>query len=946
MAQEKSREEKIAELRSVRDKTLAEVPPRNGGDKNGTSLYLVSGQLTGLGQPSERFSLSGIQQMVAGFLEQGWDHRNARNDMPRTTTNIPSWGKTPVSEERSPRVYTEFYFIPIPWTDKVVVWKIVDGKPKPLKAFHPEVMKTVPRDRRWCYLANYGPMHPIKSHPGRVQMRRQFPYFDVPQVYNYEHVKTPWKPTTEQHYRAMNPKLVRKSLAEIEEMIASGDVPEGFTQWRFANATEQSFIFHYAELMVLLGGMEDPRNVDPHNIQVDFDWNRRHDCPANPVRGMDLDPSGVPIYERISDKSPYFEPKMADGPTPVGRLINSNQEAQELNELNQGYGRIRFDPNPTHYYDLWGNRYDRRVPEYGIVSDVERLIEWMYSPSPSHVKQFVAAKKAEEVGDEKYKKYPWHKRAFSAISHRPKAFTGFFEAAKSYLAKLRQGEEALEELRPPEEKRQVGPPPLWIGAPTHSIVDLFVQLMGEGFVLMGKWERHRKLSSHQARLHSLGSVTYKDMESDTSAWWMTWVPRMALEGMADSEFFLPYYNFWYKATDPEKGFINRFAWSEMDFDEFRKLVVKSPQPTDFQELAALWVYFKFDPIDSIWGYEPDGTPRLPARLLRRLVLDPTQGGVNMIAPKGQRMLENYRQVIGDGAVRAFWHMSEEAYNQALANGQGDYLTMGYVFWRPMEEVGNYYKGFLYELWRNQPVKPYDQRIEHRTMKAERNHIVNTLEIVVEEDEGMPDADHDRPDFEEATARWRRRATYWMQRRMFELHNIGAARAFRHLGEWYGKYGFPARIGDPTESNRVMQNAGWMVWFGPAGDFMHGGAEYGDDVGMQWEDDLARLKSGYESRKLTYQAVNDEAPGDDSRTANFRRRELGWELHRFAGFSFAKKQESKGKKGETAKLAERIRRKEPWATIQADLAAMGKTARQIEAVRVIYETHSDRMVDLV
>jgi len=257
-------------------------------------------------------------------------------------------------------------------------------------------------------------------------------------------------------------------------------------------------------------------------------------------------------------------------------------------------------------------------------------------------------------------------------------------------------------------------------------------------------------------------------------------------------------------------------------------------------------------------------------------------------------------------------------------------------------------GIAWEIWRCQPAQPLDQQLEEEVGEAELNHITNTLDLVVKRAHGMPDIRHGRPDMEAVVTKHRKRATYWMFRRMAEKYWIGAARAYKVLGAWMDETGYPDRIGDPAESDQLTLQSGFWQWACGAFDDLHGRGETSDDFGFTTgENDQFRRKEVM-GRRLNYTILYDKKPPDDKRTAEVRRHEIGIWLQRWAGFPTVTWRDSIGREGATARMAERIRKDppDPWAAIEADLVAMGKTEFQIMAVRAVYKTFHNHLLDNV
>ncbi|MEX0622074.1 MAG: hypothetical protein WD187_03780 [Candidatus Woykebacteria bacterium] len=957
MAQEETREQRLERLRQQREEAFA-APSTSVGGRTPLATYLRAGMVSQvMGRPGDRSAAVTVPQLNLAVANESRKQELPRQELHRYANVMPSPGVLPMPEDRFPRTLTEYFHKPILLVDSVisVVHRIVvddEGNKslEPVNILQPKELQKLSKSRWWTLLARFGGlMHDLKCHEERVEIRRWVPFFVPRDDYDFSLITTPWEPKVVELYWAMNPELKGVPLEQIMELRikeflwrAAGNPPgkwlsEKFTDWVPYNPTEQLITFNYAEVLIQSGAAEDPRNYDPNNVQVDYHANRRHGTVANPTRLMELDSDGMPIYEADGN---YYQPKLIETPNPLvrnpltgeeeplyddeklakieeareamyGPLIRTKAQVQELFELNQGYGRLNFDPHPNHYRDVYGIYYPVRDVAHGIVSDSERMAEAIL-PSRRRVKQEPS----------RVQRSLW-KRFFSVLSRRPSD--------------------------DPTQNLELEYCEWWNIGPSHSASDLALERSAESHVMDGKAQSHKKQRSGQKREQNIGMLRLGDLAKAVSDWYLSHIGGLAERGLGDAEFYLPYYGFWHGSTDPDRGFITKLAWSNMDFDEFTKLVAGAPLPTDFHQLAALWEYFGFDPMDSLWGYESDGAPRLPERLIHRLILDPTQGGINMKTPDGPRVLEIYRRVVGDEAIRAYCHMSEETYNQAIANGQGDFLTMGYVFWRPMEEVGNYYKGFLYELWRNQPSQPFAQRVEEEHSEAELNRIHDTISVVAKESHGMPDIRHGRPDNEYVTNLHRRRATLWMRDRAAEMFYIYNSRAF--TGSIFGKWaahGIAGRTGDDAWGQSQYMALGFMSYLNPVYDALHGKAEVQEDQPWNGEDDMQWARNVLLSRRVGWHWATSKNLTQEGRTQGkmvllTNIAQIAEWIHAYAGFGTDPQPGSE--------LATRIINMGPedWPQLETDLmglyAALPEYERRekIRAIRAVFFTSKNQLL---
>ncbi len=931
-------------LGATEDRKAKEVEVK-GGRKERPPHFLKSGQVTGTGQNAERFVSSAVTQVAVGFADEAIGQKEVRNDGHRSAALAPSYGRVPMPEERFPRTLTEFWFVPIRWVDEKFAWKIVKhhGKKRLVrcKILRARRIKSLRRGRRWTLWSKGGPYFPLLYHEGRIEVRRSYRYFRPRHDYDYKLIRDPWRSGAKERYWATNPELAGLSLEEIESLIASGEVPDEFSEWEMLNETAQWTWFNKIELLILLRCLEDPRNCDPHKVVVDYHWNQRHDCLVNPVRTMELDPSGSPVYD--SDGG-YYAPRLLEYPPNIGRLINSLADAEELYELTHGYDRVDFDPRCNVYRDLWGNYYDQRDPWHGIISDVERIAETMLP----------AFREIQPRGPEKEES--WIKRAFSMLI--PKWLDPVFEYIKG---------EPLS--KPDQPYRQ-----WWRIGPSHSVADIDGELSQEALVQQGKSESSKKLWSHEDRVINTGDVTMSLLEKDTSAWLGGSESAIQTRILNDGHSFVPYIEFWSGLIDPKHSPLGKLWWCRVPAEEFYRLVEGAPPPTDFRARTALWEYFKFDPEACKWGYDEHGRPRAPKDLIERLILDPTLGGLNMTAHNGKRVLENYRDKIGDARVQAFWHMSDTTFNRELARGKGDFMTMAYAFWRPMETLGDYRVGLLTELTLSQPSQPYAQRVDSKVGAGELNRLVDTLSIYREESDGHLDIGSGRPDMELIHQFQRRRCVYWMYRRMAEMHFIGHARAYNQFGKWY-EMGWPARIGNDTESHSLRKNAGRQQLMERTFDALQARGESQDDFLWEPDEENRFKRSTMASRAVPYPFHRGEEVPEDGNTVAVWRREISDWLTTWAGFAKYSKKDFEGVEGALEKIgearikngswvaleellgrisetrdtedalrlltiqtAEAIRIGAPWEHVMNILLNLEKTEEQIEAVRVCYATY--------
>jgi len=836
-------EEKRARLRGEVKEAFGDSP-KSGREP--PPEFLITGIATqAIGLPGGRVPSMTLEQVAAGYENESIDQRAPRNETHRSIGVTPGWGRTPLPVDRHPRTLTEFLYVPIDWTDEKTAFKI-EGDPGhehlvEVKILQPKHLSSIPRGRSWTLWAKGGPLCPVRTHEGRVEVRRTFRHFIPRNDYNYSLVRDAWEPTAKEQYWAVNPELQGLELHQIRDIFRAGPTDprfsRSFSQWRMMDETEQRSWFNYLEALTITGCHQDPRGFNPHNSQIDFHMNRDYGVVANAVRNMELGPTGIPIYQQIGNESAYYEPKLLEASPDLteeqkdqvdaarfGPLINSNQQAEELYKLNKGYGRVDFDPRCYTYRDLWGCYYPTRDPWREIISDTERMAE-TFHPAPRRIEP--------EAIEEK--KQTWTERLLSALF--------FFRRTRK---------------KPPDEGegtiKNAGPYLQWcVIGPSHSVVDLCVERPAESLVLEGKAQRSKKLASHQDRLWNTGEVTFSYIETDTSGWWGSHAPQMARWMLVDARSFLPYFTFWRNFIDSDRDVpIGDLLSCNVSFDDFKKLVAKAPRPTDFWERVNLWHYFKFDPAASQWGYDPDGTPRLPVDLIRRLAYKPELGGLNMSTHEGPRVLEIYRNQPGVAeAIRGYWLRKVDPdkrsqrwqelidkYGDDQVSGE-DYLTMGYVFWRPMEETGNYHKGFLYELWRNQPAEPFDQRLLEERKEAELNRITNILHVVRLKSEGFPSTLHGRPDMEKVVNKHRREAILWMIDRAAEHTYLLDSRSFMPplFSGWVRDDGFPARVGDNTWSQTTYMMTGYQSWLNPVYDKKWGKAEAEEDFSWSHEEDM-------------------------------------------------------------------------------------------------------------
>jgi len=658
---------------------------------------LVAGLVTGAGRPGDRFPGWFCQHFVLGVIFEAIDYEAVRANAYRSGLILPDWGRTPLSPERFVRFNDEFWMMPIVWLDRQTAWKIVGdpGKEKlePRPILHPRWVEDLPGDRRWTLWAKYGPLHEALTAEGRAALRCQFPNFHIRPDYDYTLIDDPWDPSANELFWAMNPELKGQDAVSMSREEFRRTTTEERTEWAYMNGPLQDAWCDYLALLVSGGAFEDPRSWNPYKTSVDFHANERFCTEFNFIVNVELDDCGIPIYKGTGN---YYEPKLLEEPQKprLQKLITSPNKAVRRYLETKGYGRLDFDPRPDRYRDLWGRYYPEPDPEREIVSDPARMAE--------------------------------------TIHHLTREIEVDAEGNKTLLTKI------LTVLHLRRESRgEVIEETLEIEGPTHSAVDLVAEMPAESWVKIGKFLRHNKLRFRHWRLYNVGRESGTILEADVGHWMMTWVPVIHQHGLNDAELYLPFQDFWMGLMDADKGIINGFVWSEYPFDEFRKLIRHTPLPNPLEQLSRRLVYWKFDPEHCWYGWDHEGKPRLPVALLGRLVRNPAEGGMNLVCPDGRTILTTYREgQVGDEAIRNFWKLSADEWN-ALPVERKDYCTIGYAYYRPIERPGDYHKGLLSELWRNQPAEPLEARFRRELREKEEMGFWQLRDTIYKQFAGLP-----------------------------------------------------------------------------------------------------------------------------------------------------------------------------------------------------------------
>jgi hypothetical protein len=668
---------------------IAKVEVEKRGRREGPPPFplLQEGLQSGVGRRGLHFAVTTADQHAVGRADEAKDYSDFRSQIPGTSTIFPGPGRTPIDPARLVRYPTECNRCPIDWYDKKLVWyRDEQGQWKPRKILQPAHMKDVPKERLWTLWTQFGgPFREDLLHEDRVILRGkpEYRYFYPRTDYNYTLIPDPHYPDTLHAYWAVNPEVENKSWDEIEAMRAAGKVGRTFSDWRHLNETEMRSYLQYEQLLIRGNALQHPANWNYRKAaEVDFHRNELYGILANPMRDMALDAQGLPIYEREDEKGAYYHPRVFEQTEYRPLIGDSDAAVQEQYDLNKGYG-IDFDPSDRPR-DVYGYYYDEIDEGHSIVPDRRRIEE----------KPYKRLREVETGHEGETKRW----RVGRLIGNVLTFCEGILEFWKGDLKQLQV--EASEPKLKPEE--------IW--GPPHSVVELMLDAMGEAHVELGKEVRSNKIHSQMNRLFSTAKLTWADIEKATSSWFVGPLGGMAERCIDEATYFLGHLAFWSSFTDPAHGFMGSLRWGQMTLVDFKKMVAKAPEPTILRAIAKLWQYFHYDPIRCDWGWDRDGKPRVPKRLIQKLVRDPSLGGLNMIAPNGRRVLANYREKVGDVVIQAFWNMSDAEYQEALAQGKGDELTMGYVFWRPMEEAGDLKNGFLRELFRSQSVEPIIQQL--------------------------------------------------------------------------------------------------------------------------------------------------------------------------------------------------------------------------------------------
>jgi hypothetical protein len=509
--------------------------------------------------------------------------------------------------------------------------------------------------------------------------------------------------------------------------------------------------------LVLGGALEDGRGWDPAKTRTDFHWNERHQVLINVVRSLELDEHGVPIYQR-DDETMQYSPKLLETPQ-LDKLITSPQQAvQHYLEFGET-DRFDFDPDPdAKPRDLWGRYHDHEDLEKGIVTDVKRMAE-----RPYEIKQEVRH-------DQDTVNVEVEAEARSVITLLSTAAYKTFHWAFTPLRKRAKQDQVVT---------------IW--GPTHSAVDLVGELTAEGLVMIGKYQRHKKLRSKRLREYLLGEISIRDALQDVARWYGTHVPAMAENVVYDAELFFEWVEWLSRFSNHRKGAIGSFLRAKVTHDRLREIVEDSPAPTNYRALCNQMRYYKFDPEQCLWGFDHTGKPRLPMDLLKRLAQDPSKRGLNMATHDGRRVLTLYRRRIGTRKIREFWGLQPEDISDILDLGREqareklNIWTMGYALFHPTEEPDKNKSGLLGELYNNQPAGPTVEWIEGLIRWLKRTNELHIRKHIDRALEGV----HIGPELQRYVERWYEDSdervwnfVYFFDAAGSSLDNVSGAEAFK------------------------------------------------------------------------------------------------------------------------------------------------------------------------
>lgn len=860
--------------------------PTVGGDDRGRRMgkliaFRPGRMFSAFGRRADYQGSTHAQNRVCATALEAWDQEDARNNIPRLATNYPEYGRASQSPAGHVRIKTPFWLVPAWHYDSLVVprWDDESVSFKEVKILQPRSIKSLRRERYWALWApNGGPFSIYGSPEKREVLRVKFPYFRMRAGHRYDLVRDAYEPTTDDMLRAMDPELTRvpspSSLSsdELKEIVG-----EWFTEWTYMNLTTQGTWLEYQNLLIGKGAHEFGHGFDPY-LDLDPHVNERHCTAFTAAMKLVVNDCGVPMWIYVATGEvgeETEEGELVEGPTTLyGHLerdepylkpvVDSKEAAiQRYEQVKEGYHyRFDFDPRPDKYRDLWGRYFDQRDPEHGIISDTERMAETLYRLG----------------GEPATENFPQIIRMWGGLPR-------FLTNALGDLFRRRKAKET-------ERPENLPDRPRYVLGPRYSATDNLVAIPAEEEVVIGKRVKSGKLASHQDRLHEVGKFEFGPAERDTSGWWGGHTPQEARAIISDVLDYEVWNNWWSGFRNPGKDSIFSLTEATVTYTDLINLRKGAPESTNFWQLCELLEFFKFDPQDCPYGYdmEPETgvcTPRLPEALIRKLVRDPSQRGVNFRGHDGRRILQQFYET-GNNAdrVKFFWllrtpleHM--ESHWQELLDGYGvEYLTMGFLYWSPRE--------FLDLAWRNQPARPFDQRLEEVQSEAEQNRITNTLSVVRENSEGFPNERHGRLDMEEIVRRRRSRAVRWMRARAAEKTYIGGARAFTGaiFGGWVDKDGFPFRSADnPDWEDWMYRRTGLESWLNPVYDKLVGRSEAQEAMVWDADDEVGWRKSQILARGVSHWYATGKLPVKGIHNGEeFKKTQVDWIAEWIVGYA--------------------------------------------------------------